>query len=100
MLLLTNDKEFIMSINITVTLSPEQVSEAITQYLRTQGFNTQEVSYTIKTVSHGYGRGEYDEQVFSGASVAVTPVKQNTGYSSLAAQIAAVENDPRQYGDH
>lgn len=90
-----------MAIKIEITLTPEQISEAIGNFLKTQGFEvTDSVYFRVQTVSTGYGYSERDDHVFGGATVNVKPIDSSKSFNSLASQIASVEADGRQYGDH
>lgn len=86
-----------MALDISVKLTPTQVQEAITAYLRTHNLKVTKVNFILKTVSDGCGyQDSGTHQEFSGATVEVTPTNGNTPFNSLAAQIDAVEKSEVQ----
>jgi hypothetical protein len=88
-----------MSLKIEIKLTPAQVEEALRYYLSSQGFDVKEVRFDINSGGMG-DRGGYDSPSLRQIVVQVNPKDTNRSFNSLAAQIAAVESDPRQYGDH
>ena len=82
-----------MALDNTVKLTPTQVQEAIAFYLRTHGLKSTKVDFNTRIQHDGDERmGGSSCHVFSGAAVNVVPTNENTPFSSLAAQIAAVES--------
>jgi hypothetical protein len=88
-----------MALNISVDLTPKQIEEAIAHYLAAQGLRVKSTQFNA-TLSYGQMDRGPGHPVFTGAKVQVEPVDKRQSFSSLASQIAAVESDPRPFGDH
>ena len=87
-----------MSLKIEVTLTESQVKAALILYMKNQGFIVDNVTFNTSVVTRGFGPGEYDTTVFSGAKLAVSPIVANRSFSSLSAQIDAMEISRLPYG--
>lgn len=55
---------------VTVTLTPDEISELIIRYLKEEGYEVTNVEFEAGTETRGYGLGEHDVTVFTGCSVA------------------------------
>ena len=63
-----------MKINRTVTikLSREELVEIIKDHLSKEGFtidDTKHIDFDVKSITHGYGTGEYQTTEFTGCTV-------------------------------
>lgn len=75
-------------VEITVTLTKELVTEAIDLYLRQSGLKVVGVNYELVNISDC----GYTSYAFTSATVNVEPANRDTTFSSLASQIASIEN--------
>ena len=55
---------------VTVTLTPDEISELITRYLKEEGYEVTNVEFKASTETRGYGYGEHEVTVFKGCSAA------------------------------
>lgn len=79
-----------MALNISVDLTPKQVEEAITFWLKGQGLITKGVRFEASMAYDQMDRGP-GSPVFKGAKAQVEPQDASKSYSSLGSQIEAVE---------
>ena len=54
---------------VTVTLTPDELSELVTRYLKEEGYEVTNVEFKASNETRGYGPGEHDVTVFKGCSV-------------------------------
>ena len=55
---------------VTVTLTPDEISELITRYLKEEGYEVTSVEFKAINETRGYGPGEHNVTVFKGCSAA------------------------------
>lgn len=80
-----------MSLKITVDLTPAQIKEAITMWLRATGdLEAQNVRFECSHSYEQFDRGP-GTPILKKAIVDVVPVNKANEYNSLAAQIASIE---------
>lgn len=65
---------------VTVTLTPEELSELITRYLKEEGYEVTGVEFKAGLETRGYGYGEHDEVVFRGCSVSANFVTERKNH--------------------
>ena len=63
---------------VTVTLTPDELSELVTRYLKEEGYEVTNVEFKAGVETRGYGPGEYSLTVFKGCSAACNFVTERS----------------------
>ena len=54
--------------SVTVTLSTDELTKIIKEYLEKEGFEVHNVDFKVSRDTKGYGPGEYEVTVFKGCT--------------------------------
>lgn len=65
---------------VTVTLTPDEISELITRYLKEEGYEVTAVEFKAGLETRGYGPSEHDAVVFRGCSVSANFVTERNNH--------------------
>lgn len=60
-----------MEVTKEIKLSIENITEIITDYLKSKNINLAGIDFNIGTKSYGYGRSEMIEKIFTGCTITI-----------------------------